>query len=89
MTPDTIIQITIGLLAGALLGAGYFALLHHSVRQFETAASAGRIVGMALLRIAIAAVVFLGLVQLGAWALVAGLAGFLITRMLARRWVEA
>lgn len=79
----------IGLLTGLLLGGGYFALLHHSVRQFEAAASTGTILLLALLRIGLAVGVFWALVQLGAWALLAGLAGFLLARVLARRWVGA
>jgi len=79
----------IGLLTGLLLGGGYFALLHHSVRQFETAASTATILLLALLRIALAFGVFWALVQLGTLALLAGLAGFLIARALARRRVGA
>lgn len=87
MTGGMLVNVTAGLLAGLLLGAGYFTLLRHTVRQLETAASAGRILVLAALRITLAVGVFWGLVQLGAWALLAGLAGFLIARHLARRQI--
>jgi len=89
MSGEALTHMLIGLPVGLLLGIGYFALLHHSVRQFEAAAPAGKIVSLALLRISVAIGVFWALVQLGVWALLAGLAGFLIARLLARRWVEA
>ena len=78
-----------GLLSGFVLGVSYFALLRHTVRQFASAGSVGRIVLMTLLRALLAVGVFWGLAQLGAWALLAGLAGFLVARYFARSRIEA
>lgn len=84
-----VLPVIIGLVAGLLLGGGYFALLHHSVRPSAAPASTGRILGLTVLRAALAVGVFWGLVQLGAWALLAGLGGFLVARHVARRLVGA
>jgi F1F0 ATPase subunit 2 len=80
--------LTIAPLLGLALGAVYFALLHRAVRLQESNASATGVLGLLLLRGAAAVVVFWGLAQLGAAALLAGLAGFLVARHLARRLVE-
>lgn len=78
-----------GLGAGFIIGAGYFMLLYHAVRLHQSAAPLAGVVGIHLLRAALAIAAFWWLAQLGAWPLLAGLLGFLVARGLARRLAEA
>jgi F1F0 ATPase subunit 2 len=78
-----------GLGAGLVIGAGYFMLLYHAVRLHQSATPLARVVGIHILRAALAIAAFWWLAQLGAWPLLTGLLGFLVARGLARRLAEA
>jgi F1F0 ATPase subunit 2 len=87
MTGFPALEATTGLIAGLLLGVIYFALLYRAVRLHAAAVPAGTVITLHLLRAALAVGSFWLLAQLGAWPLLAGLAGFLMVRALARRRV--
>lgn len=78
------LETTAGLVAGLILGAVYFALLYRAVRLHAAAEPAGAVITLHVLRAALAVGSFWGLAQLGPWPLLAGLAGFLIARAVAR-----
>ncbi len=83
------ITIGVSLLAGMLLGSGYFALLYRCVRLQASAAPLWQIMALHVLRLAAALAAFWALAQIGAWPLLAGLLGFLIARFVAQRMVGA
>lgn len=73
--------------AGAALGAVYFLLLHRMVRCVAAGGPVLNSVALSLLRYALAAAVFWWIVQMGAAALIASLAGFSLVRIAAARIV--
>jgi F1F0 ATPase subunit 2 len=77
-----------GLLIGIAIGAVYFFLLYHAVRLQAAAGPPARIVPLYVLRLGIAVAGFWGLAHFGAVPLLAGLAGFLLARFLAQRFVR-
>ncbi|MEZ5556932.1 MAG: ATP synthase subunit I [Pseudomonadales bacterium] len=87
MNSSPAILVTLSLLGGVALGCVYFTLLYHALRLQQAAAPIGAVLGAHLVRVALALAAFWGLVQLGAWPLLAGLAGFLLARFGAQRLV--
>lgn len=83
-------NLTIGLavLAGILLGSGYFAVLYQCVRLQTAAARPWALLALHVLRLGVAFGVFWALAQLGPWPLIGGLLGFLIARVVAQ-WLVA
>jgi hypothetical protein len=77
--------IMLGGVAGLGIGAAYFALLYRAVRLHARAAPFHRVGPLHLARALLALGGFWTLVQLGAWPLLAGLAGFLAARLFAVR----
>ena len=67
--------------AGIALGAVYFFILHKSVRLHTADASVGRMIGLFLLRVALAVAVFYPFARIGAGPLLAALVGFMIARL--------
>jgi F1F0 ATPase subunit 2 len=88
MTGSPGIVIGLSLLAGLMLGSAYFALLYHCVRLQASAAPVWPVAALNVLRIGGAVAAFWALAQLGAWPLLAALAGFLIVRFVAQRLVS-
>jgi F1F0 ATPase subunit 2 len=82
-------SVTIGLLIGAILGMAYFKMLRSAVLRYREAARVSRLLLVQLGRFALAAATFAMLSTLGASALLAGLAGFLLMRRLAMRRLGA
>jgi F1F0 ATPase subunit 2 len=72
-------------LAGLVLGAAYFALLYRAVQLQLSAASLGWVIGMYLLRLVPAVLLFWLLARLGLWPLLAGLMGFVVARVVIAR----
>ncbi len=72
----TALHILAFLVAGVVLGAGYFALLRAEVGQFVRGAAASYAIMTHLLRLAAAVLMFWLIAQYGATALLAALAGF-------------
>jgi F1F0 ATPase subunit 2 len=87
MMNHPIVAIGLGVLAGMLLGSGYFAALYHCLRLQTTAARRWPILLLHVLRLGAALGVFWALAQLGARPLIGGLLGFLIARVIAQRLV--
>ena len=85
MTEPSIIAVITGGVAGLGIGAAYFALLYLAVRMHADAAPFRKVGPLHLARGLLALGGFWALVQLGAWPLLAGLAGFLIARLFAVR----
>jgi F1F0 ATPase subunit 2 len=79
------IEIALYLGIGAVLGAVYFVLLHHSVRRYVAGAPPLRVVSVFLLRFAAAGVAFWLLAQQGAAPLLLAMLGFLAARLVAQR----
>jgi F1F0 ATPase subunit 2 len=75
--------------AGIVLGALYFVLVHRTARLHAAAGSAGRIVALYALRLALAVIVFWAIAQQGALPLLLALAGFIVARMLVMRRIAA
>ena len=87
MTESSMLLPILGSVAfGALLGTAYFYLLHLALRR-HLIASMGQAVPLHLLRIILAVAGFWGLAQLGAWPLIAGLGGFVASRLVVQRFV--
>lgn len=70
-----------GLVAGFALGLAYFALLARTVKLMTAGAGTRPVVGLYAVRIALAVATFVGLAAMGAWALLAGLCGFVVARI--------
>ena len=87
MSGMLLMQVVTGLLVGLLLGSGYFALLYRAVRLHEDGAAARSVLWLHASRGVLAIGAFWGLAQLGAWALMTGLGGFLVARTFAQRLV--
>ena len=85
MTEISLISIITGGAAGLGIGAAYFALLYRTVRLLAEAAPFRRVGPLHLARGLLALGGFWALAQLGAWPLLAGLAGFLVARLFAVR----
>lgn len=75
------VHILVFLVAGIVLGAGYFALLYAEVGQFVRGAASRYALLMHVLRLAAALVAFWLIAQHGATALLAALAGFTLVLM--------
>lgn len=73
------------LLAGAGLGATYFALLLRSVRLHASKKAAARLIPLYILRFAAATAGFWLIAQQGALPLLLALLGFLVARIVAQR----
>lgn len=78
-------EIVLYLAAGAVLGAGYFALLHRTVRLHAAQAAALHTIPLYLVRFAAAIAAFWFIAQQGALPLLAALFGFLIARFAMQR----
>jgi F1F0 ATPase subunit 2 len=76
------------LLAGAALGAVYFALLRLSLPNAGASSVATTFVPLFLARFALAAGVFWVIAQHGAAPLLIALAGFLLARVVAKRAIR-
>lgn len=84
----TIVTVLLGLLAGGALGGVYFGGLWWTVRDLGEAQRPGlRLMVSFGVRAVFALVGFAALVVWSAWALVGGLVGFVVVRMVMARWV--
>jgi len=75
---DAALHVLVFLLIGALLGAGYFALLFAEVTQHARGASSSYAIVTHLLRVAAAVLMFWLIAHYGATALLASLTGFTV-----------
>jgi hypothetical protein len=71
--------------AGCVFGLIHFAVLRHTLVMLAKRRSRPAVMALTLLRLGAAAAFFLLVATLGAFALLAGLVGFLSARMLALR----
>lgn len=78
----------VSLVIGLALGAGYFYMLYRSVLIEKQRGSLKRMVGLLVLRIGIAVLVFWLMAQAGVMPLLLTLAGFLAARYGAQRLVK-
>jgi uncharacterized membrane protein len=88
MTEFPAITVGLSLCGGIVLGCGYFAMLYKALQLHAAAAPIAPIVMLHALRGLLAVAAFWGLVQIGAWPLLAGLAGFGIARTAAQQLVR-
>lgn len=88
MTSTAILSLAAYGAAGAMLGGVYFFLLHRTVRTFTQGGSPLGAVSLTAARLALAVLVFWWIVQAGAVALLAALAGFVAARIAAARVVR-
>lgn len=79
-----VVGLLLGLAAGVVLGLAHFGALRLTVRYFADG-RALRAAAFQLLRFALVGAGFLGLAQLGAGPLIAGLVGLLLARRAALR----
>lgn len=89
MTDPAYLAYVIGLGAGAVLGAVYFQLVHRTVTLQLQGSGSAAVIGLTVLRIALAVVVFWVVAQFGALPLLLALLGFLAARSVVRRRLEA
>ncbi|NMM46546.1 hypothetical protein HH303_18795 [Rhodospirillaceae bacterium KN72] len=89
---DTTLAAILGFLpylgAGLALGVVYFLVLYKSVRLHTADASAGRMIGLFLLRVALALAVFYPFARIGAGPLLAALVGFMIARFAVQGFIR-
>lgn len=79
-SPNLVLAITCGALAGLAVGIVYFALLRRTVADFVNAASIWSPLLLTALRFGLAALAFWLLVQWSAAAAISGLIGFTLAR---------
>jgi F1F0 ATPase subunit 2 len=89
MKPTAIAALALYPLAGAALGALYFALVHRTARLHAASGPAGRIIALYVARLALAVAVFWAIAQAGALPLLLALAGFVGARMAVTRRLGA
>lgn len=88
MTWAPAVTVPLALAAGVGVGLLYFAALYHGVRLQMGQRNWPLAILLHLLRPLLAIAAFWGLAQAGALALLSGLGGFLIARLLVRRRVS-
>lgn len=89
MTPIAPTDAALGLAAGLVLGAFYFALLGWTVRLHVARSSALGIISLTVLRLAAAVSAFWAIAQLGGVPLLLALLGFVFARIAVQRWMGA
>ncbi len=80
-------DVVLYLMAGAALGAVYFALLLRTVRLHASQAAAIYIIPLNFMRLAVALAAFWIIAQQGALPLLLTLLGFLIARLVIQCWM--
>ena len=87
---DPIVLAALGLAAGLALGAGHFGGLWWTVRRATTSRRPARLLALSALgRGAALAAGLAALAKIGPWALLAGLVGVLLVRLVATRTAAA
>lgn len=85
---DAWLVLTLGLVAGTLLGAAYFGALWWTVRRLLRVRRPGRWLALsAAVRFAAVLAGFVALVRIHPLALLGALVGFLLARLAATRWL--